>query len=263
MSAHNKTRNALITGAGQGIGRGLALRFAAAGHRVLIAELNEQTGASVSAEIAAAGGNAQFLPTDICDPASIDHAVDWVSQHWGGTDILIDNAYTADGISRLEEKSFADLEHCFSGSFYGAFHAMKAVFPAMRERAWGRIINLCTLNGVNAHLYTSGYNASKEALRCLTRSAAREWAALGITVNAICPAAVTPAFEHFQQQNPSAAAAAVAANPMQRMGDPERDIAGVALFLAGDDAGYVTGNTLFVDGGAHINGAPWQPQLGD
>ena len=98
-------------------------------------------------------------------------------------------------------------------------------------------------------------------MRALSRTAAREWAPHGITVNVICPAAVTPAFERFQALAPELAAKMLEQNPMGYMGDPEQDIGGVAVFLASDDARYLTGNTLFADGGGHINGVQWAPPL--
>ncbi len=115
--------------------------------------------------------------------------------------------------------------------------------------------------GNTDHDFVADYNTAKEALRALTRSAAREWAEHGITVNAICPAAVTPAYERFRSAAPELAKRMLEQNPMGYMGDAEQDIGGVAAFLACDDARYLTGNTLFVDGGSHINGVQWAPPL--
>jgi NAD(P)-dependent dehydrogenase (short-subunit alcohol dehydrogenase family) len=140
---------------------------------------------------------------------------------------------------------------------------MNAALATMKAQAFGRIINLCSLNGVNAHPMTADYNVSKEALRALTRTAAREWAPYGITVNAICPGALTPAFTAMQQRAPQMAERVIKQVPMGYMGDPERDIAGVAAFLASEDARYLTGNTLFVDGGGHINGINWASLFDD
>src|SRR6185369_14574019 len=97
---------------------------------------------------------------------------------------------------------------------------MRAALPHMRARGWGRIVNVCSLNGVNAHVGTADYNVGKEALRTLTRSAAREWAGFGICANVICPAAASAAFRQFKALQPDLAEAAAAANPMGRMGDP-------------------------------------------
>jgi NAD(P)-dependent dehydrogenase (short-subunit alcohol dehydrogenase family) len=142
-----------------------------------------------------------------------------------------------------------------------AFWSMQTAFPHMRARSWGRIVNVCSLNGVNAHMYTAEYNTAKEASRALARTAAREWARHGIRVNVICPAAATEAYEAFAAMAPENAAALLKQNPMGRMGDPEADIGNVALFLASDESRYLTGNTLFVDGGSHLNGVQWDPGL--
>jgi NAD(P)-dependent dehydrogenase (short-subunit alcohol dehydrogenase family) len=110
---------------------------------------------------------------------------------------------------------------------------------------------------------TLEYNVAKESLRTLTRTAAREWAPTGVVVNAVCPAAKSAAFHKVMGAHPELIAAADASNPMGRIGDPYADIAPVVSFLAGDDCRYMTGNTLFVDGGSHINGSAWAPDLGD
>jgi NAD(P)-dependent dehydrogenase (short-subunit alcohol dehydrogenase family) len=163
----------------------------------------------------------------------------------------------------VENKTDDELAHGFAVGYYGPLWAMRAAFGHMKERGWGRVINMCSLNGVNAHIGSLEYNSAKEALRALTRTAAREWAPTGVTVNAICPAAKSQAFLAITAQHPEIAAIADGANPMGRMGDPYDDIAPVAVFLASEGSRYLTGNTLFVDGGGHINGVAWAPDLGD
>jgi NAD(P)-dependent dehydrogenase (short-subunit alcohol dehydrogenase family) len=134
---------------------------------------------------------------------------------------------------------------------------MQKVFPSMKARHWGRIISMCSLNGVNAHCFTVGYNSSKEALRALTRTAAAEWGRHGITCNIICPAAVTEPWEQYLEMFPEEAQKILDMNPMGRLGDSEQDIGPLAVFLASDAARYITGNTVHADGGGHINGVPW------
>jgi NAD(P)-dependent dehydrogenase (short-subunit alcohol dehydrogenase family) len=180
---------------------------------------------------------------------------------FGSADVLVNNAWGGGSLERLEKKSDALMEHGFRVGLMSAFWAMQAAFPHMRERRWGRIVNVCSLNGVNAHMYTAEYNAAKEALRALTRTAAREWARHGICANAICPAAHSVQYEAFRQANPALAARLLEQNPMGRMGDPEEDIAPAVAFLASEDARYVTGNTVHVDGGGHINGVAFAPEL--
>lgn len=252
---------AIVTGAGQGIGRGVALRFASEGATVVVADINRDTGEETVTLLRERGGTGVFMECDISRDDSMEALVDAVVERFGTVHILVNNAYLSTGPAALTSKTRGDFERSMQGSFYAPLAAMQRALPHMSKQQWGRIINMCSLNGVNAHLYSADYNVSKEALRCLTRSAAREWAGLGITVNAICPGARTPAFERFEALAPENAARMVAQNPMGRMGDPEQDIGAAAVFLASDDSGYMTGNTVFLDGGSHINGVAWAPEL--
>ncbi len=254
-------RVALVTGAGQGIGRGIARRFAREGARVLVAERNEETGARTAAELAALGGEGRFLRTDVGERSQVDAAVREASTAWGRLDVLVNNAWAGPPMGRVEWKTSEEMEQALRVGFLSNFWSMQAAFPAMKRQGGGRIINLCSLNGVNAHMYTVHYNAAKEAVRALTRTAAREWARHNILCNVICPAAATEAYQAVMKANPAMEQAILAQHPMQRMGDPEEDIGGAALFLASEDSRYVTGNTLFVDGGSHINGSAWAPEL--
>ncbi len=257
-------RVAIITGAGAGIGRGIARRFAAEGATVVIAEYNERTGAAAAAELKQDFGiDGAFLHVDAGRKEQLVDMVAETVRRFGRVDILVNNAWGrrpgSSGFGPVERKADEDLEHAFRIGCMAAFWAMQAVFPHMRDQAWGRIINLASLNGVNAHPYTVDYNAAKEALRALTRTAAREWGKHQICCNIICPAAATEAYQAFAAAKPENAAAITRMNPMGRMGDPELDIGGIAVFLASEDARYLTGNTLFADGGAHINGVNWMP----
>ncbi|MFI7364700.1 SDR family NAD(P)-dependent oxidoreductase [Streptomyces sp. NPDC050149] len=249
-------RVAIVTGAGDGIGAAVARRFAAEGARVVVAELNEETGRATAEEI---GG--RFVRTDVSDKAQVLAMVDTAVREWGSVDILVNNAWGAGDVGRVENKTDAMMARGLGVGFYGPLWAMQAAFAHMKARRWGRVINMCSLNGVNAHMGTLEYNAAKEALRTLTRTAAREWAPTGVVVNAICPGAKSAAFRRMMSEHPELEGQADATNPMGRIGDPDQDIAPVAAFLAGEGARYMTGNTLFVDGGSHINGVVWAPDL--
>jgi NAD(P)-dependent dehydrogenase (short-subunit alcohol dehydrogenase family) len=139
---------------------------------------------------------------------------------------------------------------------------MQAAHPLMKAQHWGRIINMCSLAGVNAFMGSVEYNSAKEALRTLTRTEAREWAPCGFVANVICPGAKGASLRRLFEGHPEMESAVAGSNPMGRVGGPETDIGPVAVFLASDDARYLTGDTLFVDGGGHINGVHWQPDLG-
>lgn len=253
-------RVAIVTGAGLGIGRAIAERYVEEGAKVVIAELKPEPGKLAAEEL---GENAVFVQTDAGDKASVEDMVQATVDHFGTVDILVNNAWGGGRISRLENKTVELMNRALSVGFLGPFWAMVAAHPIMKAKGWGRIVNICSLNGVNAHMGTAEYNTSKEALRAATRTAAREWAGDGITANVICPAAKSQSFAKAMSQHPELIPTTEAMNPMGRIGDCYEDIAPVALFLASEGCRYLTGNTLFVDGGSHINGAGWAPNLDD
>ena len=259
MSGAAQARVALITGGADGVGRGIARRMAQAGHRVIIADKDAPLGQQTADQLVSEGYSARFLGVDVTDKDSVGALM----ANAGPVDILVNNAWRGHGVARLENKTDAQFQDSLRMGIFACLWTMRAVLPHMKAQHWGRIINIASLNGVNAHIGSADYNAAKEGLRALTRTAAREWAGYGICANIICPAAMVASTQRILDAQPGMIAAINAANPMGRMGDPEADIGGVALFLASEDARYLTGNTLFVDGGAHIIGVAWTPNLED
>lgn len=251
-------RIAVITGAGEGIGAAMARRFVEEGAKVVIAELDAERGKRVAEEL---GDAALFVQTNAAVKADVEAMIAAAVEHFGTLDILVNNAWGGGRMGRVEKKTPELMEHGVNLGLMGPFWAMVAAHPIMKARHYGRIINICSLNGVNAHMGTVEYNAGKEALRAATRTAAREWADCGIVANIICPAAKSASFKSTMAANPELVAAADISNPMGRIGDCYEDIAPVAVFLASEGAQYLTGNTLFVDGGSHINGSAWAPDL--
>lgn len=247
---------ALVTGAAQGVGRGIARRFAREGATVVVADVDADGGAAVAAALAGLGAaDARFVATDVGDPDAVQAMVEAATRFGGGLDVVVNNAQWVSPKVPLAEKTDEMLARTLGTGLWATWWAMRAARPHLRARGGGRIVNLCSLIGVTGDPLYADYAATKEAIRGLTRVAAREWAADGILVNAIAPIARTPAVDRFAAAGPDAAAsvaAAEAANPLGRLGDPEDDIGGVALFLASDDSRYVTGTTLYADGGAHL-----------
>lgn len=254
------TRVALVTGAADGIGAAIVRRLVEDGHLVVAVDIDTEKG---PATIRDHSDRATFVRADVSREDEVRAMIVAARNSFGPIDILVNNAWGGGAMGRVENKSNDLLQHGLDVAFFAAFWAMRETFPEMKAKGWGRVINMCSLNGVNAHMGTLEYNVGKESLRALTRTAAREWAPTGVVVNAVCPAAKSAAFHKVMGAHPELVAAADASNPMGRIGDPYSDIAPVVSFLAGDDCRYMTGNTLFVDGGSHINGSAWAPDLGD
>lgn len=263
MTGTLEGRSALITGGGQGIGQGIARAYAEAGANVLIAQRTLETAEAEAEHLRATYGvKAVARKVNVKVREEVDDMVSATLAEFGQIDILVNNA-GGSFLRRVESHSDEHMQRAMLLNYWSAFWAMRAAFPAMKERQYGRIINMGSLNGVNAHMYTLGYNASKEALRALTRTAAVEWGKHGITANVICPSALSPAARDYFEINPAMAQSILEQVPVGRFGDSAGDIGPVAVFLASQSSSYMTGNTLYVDGGGHINGVPWRPEVDD
>lgn len=252
---------AIVTGGGAGIGKAVAELLSREGASVTVADFDEAAGMEVVLGINRSGGNAIFVKTDVGIKSDVVGIVEETAAAFGTVNILINNAWAGSDLLRFEWEADAWMQRAYEMGALGPYWAMQAAFPYMKKQAWGRVVNLCSLNGVNAHMYMVAYNSAKEALRCMTRTAAREWASRGITCNVVCPAAESTAAKKMREREPQMFEKLLETSPMGRLGDCEKDIAPVILFLASEESRYVTGNTLFVDGGGHINGVKWTPEL--
>lgn len=253
-------KTAIVTGSGRGIGRAIAELFAREGAKVLVASVDEGECAAVVDAITSGGGAAVAKATNVGARNDVEAMVAFAVDAFGSLDVLVNNAQSWGTPERptgmpfpapIEEFDEAELDWTFDTGFRGTWWAMRAAHPHMRERG-GAVINFGSWYGEMGNEGTVGYNVTKEAIRALSRTAAREWAPSGITVNVITPAARTSAAQGIEEANPEAMAAALAAIPMSRLGDPASEIAPAALFLASDEARYITGQTIGVDGGVFI-----------
>lgn len=258
-----KGRVALVTGGGQGVGQGIARALAAAGADVAIAQRRgEEAEREAQFLRDTYGVRAMAQTVDVTKASEVSAMVADAVAQLGRLDVLVNNA-GASFAKRLENHSDEDMASGFDLNYWAVFRAMRAAFPIMKAQGYGRVINLGSLNGVNAHLFTAAYNASKEAVRALTRTAAVEWGCHGITANIICPSASSPQAKAYFEANPDMAAQILGQVPVGRFGDAAQDIGPVAVFLASEGGGYTTGNTFFADGGAHVNGVAWRPDVED
>jgi NAD(P)-dependent dehydrogenase (short-subunit alcohol dehydrogenase family) len=254
-------KTAIVTGAGRGIGRAIAELYAREGASVVIASIGEEECAAAVGAITAAGGTAAAKRTNVGKRDDVEAMVAFTVETYGGIDILVNNAQSWGTPIRptpqpvptpIEEVDEAELDWTFDTGFRGTWWAMRAAFPHLRARG-GRIINFGSAYGQMGYSGTVAYNVTKEAIRALSRTAAREWAPHGVTVNVITPAAHTDASRAIAETQPEALAAILATFPLGRLGEPDTEIAPAALFLASDEARYITGQTLGVDGGVFLH----------
>ena len=244
-------RRALITGAGQGVGRGLALAFAEAGAEVLVNDLRLERAQAVVDELRATGAVASPFAFDVTDYAAVTAAVSIA-----GVDILVNNAGNAgaEGFAtrrRFAETEPADWEPFLQVNLYGAMYCTRAVLPAMIERKWGRIITIVSDAGRTGDPNSAAYAASKAGAAGLNRSIAIETGRFGITANNIALGTMrTPLTESFwAEQSDSPQAKAIMQNyVVRRPGDPD-DAATMAVLLASDRGSWITGQTIPVNGG--------------
>ena len=241
---------ALVTGAGQGVGRGIALALAAGGALVILAGRTKATLDAVHGEITAAGGQSDVAPpADVRSAADIETLVAYAADRHGGIDILVNNAQQA-VLAPLLDIDDEGLLLTFESGPFAAFRMMKAVHPHMKRRGGGAIINIVSSTAVNWDTSgTAAYSAAKQAIGAITRAAASEWGPDGIRVNNIAPLAGSPAMLAWLDAKPEGPDAYLSTIPMRRIGDPQSDIGRAVLFLASEDAAYITGATIPVDGG--------------
>jgi NAD(P)-dependent dehydrogenase (short-subunit alcohol dehydrogenase family) len=248
---HVDGRVVVITGAGQGIGRGMAVHLAANGAAVVVVDWKPHRVERTVGELEAAGATAFGQVCDISDHRAILDMVAATMERFGRVDGLVNNAHTFTSRAEMADLGDDDLETNYA-TVKGTLWAMQAVRPHMQAAGWGRIVNFASAAGITGMAGYGAYNAAKEAIRALTRTAAREWGRDGIVVNAIAPGAASRRGQQAAERNEAEYREFLRDHPMGRQGDPESDIGPVALFLCSDACRFVTGQTFMVDGGAFL-----------
>ncbi len=246
----------MVTGAGQGIGRGIALRLAREGFDVAVLDVNGETAQAVSGEVQAIGRGAMALVVDLLDVPAIEAAVERLVQEWRGLDVLVNNAGNVP-ITPLMDITEGEWDQVLDLNLKATFFCLQAAGRVMMSQRGGCIVNMTSISGLGPRPDQTHYAAAKAGVISLTTSAALTFAPYGITVNAVCPGIVdTPLTRQIHLDRGRLAgisqeeslAHKVAHIPLGRIETPE-DVAGVVAFLVSPDGAYITGQTIVVDGG--------------
>jgi 2-dehydro-3-deoxy-D-gluconate 5-dehydrogenase len=245
FSLENKV--AVVTGGNRGLGRAIALALADAGADIVVVGRDEQKNQQVVSEVQEKGRKALSLSTDLSNITAIGEMVGTVVEQFGKLDILVNNAGVSHTQSALEI-SENDWDKVMDLNVKSLFFCCQAAGRVMKEQGFGKIINLASVAGAVGDLGISPYTASKAAVINLTRSLALEWVRIGIQVNAIGPAYIETDMNSEALSNPKVRGKIVGKTPMQRLGEPD-ELAGTVILLASDASSYITGQTIFVDGG--------------
>jgi 2-hydroxycyclohexanecarboxyl-CoA dehydrogenase len=244
-------RVAIVTGAGQGVGRGIAAALADEGASVALLGRTAQKVVDVSKEVTDKGNTAFAIGCDVADRDAVNNAVGETLKTFGRIDILINNAQGgALGIDKpTVDLTDEDVLEFFRTGPLGTLHLMQAAFPALCESDHAAIVNLGSAIGVRGGSRQAPYAMAKEAIGGLTKSAAIEWGKHGIRVNLVCPAAWSPGAEAYRDENPARWEQVQRSIPLRRFGDPYDDIGRAVAALVSDDMNYLTGATIMLDGG--------------
>ena len=248
-----KDRVVIVTGAGQGIGRAYARRLIREGANVVVAELNEATGKAVAEELATEGGRALFVRTDVADEASCQEMAAATVRQFGRIDVLVNNAavFATIKMKPFWELSVAEWDQLMAVNARGVWLASKAVVPPMRQQGSGRIINISSGVVFMGRPHYLHYVASKGAVFAMTRAMARELGDFGITVNCITPGATYTEVPR-ETVTPEQKEAITRMLCLKRPEEPG-DLEGTVVFLASDDAAFITGQAINVDGGLNFH----------
>lgn len=238
---------AIVTGGARGVAKGVAIAFVKAGAKVLIVDREADLGAATEAELKALGGDVAFLAMDLADRAALPSIVETAVNRFGKLDILV-NAAQASRQMLLAETTDEAMDVSLDTGFWPTFVLMRTAYPHLVE-AKGCVINFATGAAMDAIPTQGSYSAAKEAIRAISKVAASEWGPQGVRVNIICPFANSPGVQAWKEWAPDDYATQIEKVSLRRIGDCEKDIGAAATFLASDAAGYITGQTLMVDGG--------------
>lgn len=242
----------IITGGGKGIGFGLSTAFAKEGAKLVLTGRTVATLEGAKKELEEKyGAEILTVGADGANEEQVQHVVEEAVKKFGKIDVLINNAQTSKSGMMLEQHSKEDFDLAIYSGLYATFFYMKACFPYLKESK-GAIINFASGAGLAGRAGQSSYAAAKEGIRGLSRVAATEWGPYGINVNVVCPLAMTPGLEAWRKEYPALYEQTIKGVPLGHFADAEKDIGRVCVFLASEDASYLTGETITLQGGSGL-----------
>ena len=251
MSTLNK-KVGLVTGSGQGIGRAIALSFVREGAKVVVADFNEEMGLKTVELITDAGGSASFIYGDMSKEESVKTTVDYVISTYGRLDIACNSAAASRGNGPIHEYEKSTFDQTLDMCLTNTWLCMKYGITAMLENGGGAIVNISSNASLRGQAFNAAYAAAKGGVNILTKSAAAEYGAKGIRINAVSPGVVlTPGLEQYFEEEPGKEEGLRKKFVMNRLGEPE-EIADAVSFLSSDRASFITGQILSVDGGGSL-----------
>lgn len=243
-----KDKKSIVTGAGQGIGRSIALKMAQEGADVVIAEWNPETGNQTKQKVEGLGRKALFFPVDVADQRQVKDMVEEVLRTWGRIDILVNNAGFDRGATLLKVKE-EDWDAVLNVHLKGTVNCIQAVAPHMIENRYGKIVNISSLYGKSGGIAAISYSSAKAGIIGLTKSVARELGRYQININVVLPGLIlTPTIARMAEKYKNMI---IEHTPLGRIGQPE-EVANVVAFLASDEASFMTGASVEVSGGANM-----------
>jgi NAD(P)-dependent dehydrogenase (short-subunit alcohol dehydrogenase family) len=245
-------RAVIATGAAQGVGKGIAGALLERGASVLLVDNQADALKRTVDEFASAGWSSEFLVADLRDPNSPGEIVDAAVGRFGTVHALVNNAIATNEPKALVDITTDDYDLVFDVGPRATFFLMQAVYPVMKAAGEGVVVNLGSGSGTGGQSQFVAYGAAKEAIRGMSKAAALEWGRDNIKVNVICPFADSPGVQFWQDVAPKDFDRALRSVPLKRVGRTHEDVGAVVAFLVGDDGGFITGQTIMVDGGMGV-----------